>query len=465
MKSRFVGQCSTVVIVALSLYLITTISCTNKHLFFSASDFFYPLLKSPQTLQTLLEQLPPTPTPTPTNLSHLLFGILASEKAWPHRRAYIESWWRPNATRGFLFLDKPPPAALLPWSAASPPYRVSDDLSGIVNKPDTRAQRMVHGIMEAVREAEAGEEGEFRWLIMGDDDSIFYVDNMVDVVAKLDHRKYHYLGGQSEFIMSSYWFSFEQAFGGAGIMLSYATAKAMAGGMENCLKRYSFLKSADNTTKNCIADIGINLSQQMGNHQIDLLGDISGLLSSHPPSPLLSLHHFDKVDPIFPTRDRFESTRHLMTAAEADQSRMLQQTICYHRQRNWSVSIAWGYSAQIYEKIMPRSYLQMPMETFRPWVKTPAPPYYRFNTRPRTRDPCNAPHVFFLELVEKETERRREVMTTYGRAWPRDLRPCAADGVSSADGINMISVYSPAAKRTQVNILQHFYFIFYLILN
>ena len=180
---------------------------------------------------------------------------------------------------------------------------------------------------------------------MGDDDSIFYVDNIVELLAKHDHTRYMYLGGQSEFIMSSYWFSFNQAFGGAGIILSYPLAKALAAGIDSCIKRYAFLDSADNTTKNCIADIGVNLSPQMGSHQIDLHGDISGLLSSHPLSPLLSLHHFDAVDPIFPTRDRFESTRHLMTAAAADQSRMLQQTICHHRQTNWTISIAWGYSA------------------------------------------------------------------------------------------------------------------------
>ncbi|XP_057797875.1 uncharacterized protein LOC131013956 [Salvia miltiorrhiza] len=442
MKMKFVGQCSSLLILGLALYLIS-ISCTNKRLLFPASDFFYPLLKPTQFPETPL----PTNT-TPTNLSHLVFGLLGSEKGWCHRRAYIESWWRPNATRGVLFLDKAPSAALLPWPGGLPPYKVSDDLTGILNKSDIRAQRMVHGIMEAVREM--GDE-EFRWLVMGDDDSIFYVDNIADVVATYDHSKYFYLGGQSEFIMSSYWFSFNQAFGGAGIILSAPLAKALAADMENCLKRYAFLNSADNTTKNCIADIGANLSPQMGNHQIDLRGDISGLLSSHPLSPLLSLHHLDVVDPIFPFRDRFESARHLMTAAAVEQSRMLQQIICHDKESNWSISIAWGYSAQIYETIFPRSYLQMPLETFKPWMKTSSPPpYYRFNTRPRSNDPCEAPHSFFLEVVEK-AEERREIITTYARAWPRPLPPCSLTGAHSADGINMIQVYSPASKRNQMD--------------
>ncbi|XP_047978865.1 uncharacterized protein LOC125220766 [Salvia hispanica] len=362
MKSRIV----VLLILCLTLYQIS-ISCINKQLISPASG----VLKS-ESLNII---------PAPTNLSHLLFGILGSEKAWRHRKAYTESWWRPGATRGALFLDKLPSEA---WSPTLPPYRVSDDLRGLlINKHDLRASRMVHGILEVMREFAAGDHQQVRWVVMGDDDTIFFVDNIVEVLARLDHTRYFYLGGQSEFLMSGYWFSFEEAFGGAGIIMSYPVAKALAEDMDGCLKRYAYLFSSDNTTKNCIADIGTNLSPQMGSHQIDLLGDISGFLSSHPLSPLLSLHHMDKVEPIFPSRDRFESTRHLMRAAAADQSRMLQQTICHHRQTNWTISIAWGYSAQIYETIFPRSHLQMPLETFKPWSKRRdiSLPFYKFNTR------------------------------------------------------------------------------------
>lgn len=146
MKSNIVGQCSTLLILCLALYIFT-ISCTNKRLIFSASDFFNPLLKSKPQI--------PAPYP-PTNLSHVVFGLLGSEKAWSHRKAYIGSWWRPGATRGTLFLDKAPSGE---WSPSLPPYRVSDDLSGLLNKSNIRPQRMVHGIMEIVREM--GDE-EFR---------------------------------------------------------------------------------------------------------------------------------------------------------------------------------------------------------------------------------------------------------------------------------------------------------------
>lgn len=208
---------------------------------------------------------------SPTNLSHLVFGLLGSEKAWHHRKAYIESWWRPNATVGYLLLDKPPTGELLPWHPYSPPYRVSDNVTRVVEETkhvNPRVARMVHGIMEIVRDAPQRSTGTLRWVVMGDDDSIFLVDNLVDLLAQYDHTKYYYLGGHSEFIPANYHFSFKQAFGGAGIVLSYPLAMAMADGIMDCLKRYSHLNSADKTTGYCIADLGVNLSPHQGFHQV-----------------------------------------------------------------------------------------------------------------------------------------------------------------------------------------------------
>nr|GMD21486.1 uncharacterized protein LOC109152267 [Ipomoea batatas] len=392
---------------------------------------------------------------SPTNLSHLVFGLLGSEKAWHHRKAYVESWWRPNATVGFLLLDKSPGEELLPWPASSPPYQVSDNVSRVVeetNHVNPRVARMVHGIMETVRDAPQRVTGTpLRWVVMGDDDSIFMVDNLVDVLAQYDHTKYYYLGGHSEFIPANYHFSFKQAFGGAGIVLSFPLAMAMADGIMDCLKRYSHLNSADKTTGYCIADLGVNLSPHQGFHQIDMQGDISGFLSSHPNAPLISLHHFDKVTPIFPSMTRPESARHFMVAANSNQPRMLQQLLCFHRPRNWSFSVAWGYSANIYETILPRSYLQKPIETFRTWGPSPGPPHWIFDVRKRTTtDPCLVPHAFFLEEVSVARD-NDEIVTTYRRSWRRGLPACfASEGDQSADRISKIVVYSPVTKPAKV---------------
>ncbi|KAL8545137.1 hypothetical protein ACS0TY_005360 [Phlomoides rotata] len=368
---------------------------------------------------------------------------MGSVKTWPHRRAYLEAWWRPKKTRGYVFLDRPPTPDLLPWPQTAPPYRVVDNLSHIFRHIKPRFElmpRMVHGILELFRE----ENDDVRWIVMADDDTIFFVDNIVDVLAEYDHTKYYYLGWHSESVISNHWFSFDQAFGGGGIVLSYPLAKALVRDMEACLVRYAQSSSADLITMTCIADIGV-----------DLVGDFSGYLSAHPKVPVMTFHHFDALDPIFPNKNRFESTRHLMKAADVDQSRLLQQTICYHHHKNWSLSVAWGYSVQIYERIMPRSYLQIPIETFRPWARGPKPPFYMFNTRPLSNDPCEAPHFLFFDSVYKK---KGDVVTTYLRVRPRGIATaCSSAGNHSADSISSIRVISPPQKRLQTKDMYLYY--------
>ncbi|CAH2042662.1 unnamed protein product [Thlaspi arvense] len=182
---------------------------------------------------------------------------------------------------------------------------------------------------------------------------------------------------------------------------------------------------------------------------VDLKGDISGYLSSHPQSPLMSLHHFDQIEPIFPSLDRFQSANHLMKTARVDQSRMLQQTICYHQKTDWSFSISWGYSAHIYENIIPRTMLKRPLETFEPWVNRKEPPHYLFNTRwPPFSDDCNAPHVFFFDSID--TSKTDQIVTTYVRSKPRGLETCSSSGNHSADHISKVRVFSPATKLLRV---------------
>lgn len=187
--------------------------------------------------------------------------------------------------------------------------------------------------------------------------------------------------------------------------------------------------------------------------QIDMVHDISGFLSAHPQAPLISLHHLDIASPIFPAADRHKSVRHLMTAAKFDQSRLLQQTVCYHKQNNWAFSIAWGYSAYIYEQYIPRSILKRPFETFTPWSLKRRPPDYMFNTRLLVHnDSCETPHIFFFRSITRirnSNTRTDEIVTTYKRYKDRGLPPCSSN--HSADYISKIRVYSPVTKLNFVS--------------
>ncbi|PWA66116.1 hypothetical protein CTI12_AA329640 [Artemisia annua] len=344
-------------------------------------------------------------------------------RAWGDRISYFREWYRPNVTKGYIFFDEEPTQDILPWPDYLPPYRVSENTT----KFEVYSRhihpiviRIVRTILETFREGDK----DVRWYIMGDDDTIFFLDNLVELLGRYDHTKYFYIGGVSECIKSNFDFSFEMAFGGAGFALSYPLVEALVANLDQCIGVYPFYWVSDQILSACIADLGVPLTPEKGFHQIDLVDDISGLLSAHPQTPLISLHHLDIALPIFPKLDRHKSVRHLMKPAKHDQSRLLQQTVCYHKPKDWAFSIAWGYSAYIYEQFTPRSVLRRPFETFTPWSLEKNPPDYMFNAREITNDSCEAPHIFYLRS--------------------RNLPPCSSN--HSADYIKKIRVYSPVTK-------------------
>ncbi|XP_015169557.1 uncharacterized protein [Solanum tuberosum] len=385
---------------------------------------------------------------THTNISHLVFGITSSSRTWKNRISYVESWWKPNITRGFVFLESfPKDHQLLPWPYSScPPFKVSEDTSRYKMYDKHPIQQTIR-MARVVEETFKMENKSARWYIMAGDDTIFFIDNLVEVLSKYDHRKYFYVGMNSETHASNVAHSFNMAFGGGGYAFSYALVEAMVENLDICIKRYQTYYGGDHILQSCVADLGVSLTQEKGFHQIDLHGDISGFLSAHPQSPLISLHHLDYVDPIFPFMNHSQSLNHLMKVAKNGQfqSRLLQQSICYHKPKNWTFSISWGYSIQIYESIFPPSFIQIPLQTFIPWSKL-YKPFFVFNTRLPNNNPCDAPHVLFFESIKNISSGSYNLVTNYTRRYSRKLPPCLSNGNHSANHISEIHVLSPMKK-------------------
>lgn len=132
--------------------------------------------------------------------------------------------------------------------------------------------------------------------------------------------------------------------------------------------------------------------------QMDVRGSPFGLLSAHPIAPLISLHHLDYVQPIFPGLNRAESIRRLMTAYVSDPGRTLQQSFCYHPTRNWSVSISWGYNVQLYPFFVTAKDLSTPLQTFLTWGSWSQEPF-AFNTRSMSFNPCDRPVIHYFDRV------------------------------------------------------------------
>lgn len=211
-----------------------------------------------------------SPVNSPTNISHIMFVLVGSLRTWKHRKPYIEAWWRPNQTRGNIFLDFPPSPELLPWSSSSPPFVVNEDVAKLRVFQKLRSPiqvRLFRSILEAFK---LKHNKDVRWYVMVDDDSLVFVDNLVEVLSKYDHTEYQYIGTNSECIMSNFYFSFDMGFGGAGYALSYPLVEALAPTIDQCIERYPNMMVSDYLCSSCLADLGVHLTQEKGFHQVCL---------------------------------------------------------------------------------------------------------------------------------------------------------------------------------------------------
>ncbi|CAD6342480.1 unnamed protein product [Miscanthus lutarioriparius] len=287
----------------------------------------------------LTSNVPPPPAPKPedsssepTSLRHVVFGIASSKRTLPLRLPLLRLWLRAPA-RAFLFLDAPAPdadARDLPPGLA---LRVSADAShfpythprGLPSA--VRVARIAGELVSALKQQQLQEE-EVRWLVLADDDTAFVLPNLLHTLRRYDHREPWYLGARSESAAQNAWHGFAMAYGGGGIAVSWPLARRLARVVDSCVLRYPHLYGSDARIYACLAELGVELTHEPGFHQIDLHGDISGLLRAHPLSPFVSLHHLDHVYPLYPGMDRTRAMQHFFRAASADPARILQQTMC-----------------------------------------------------------------------------------------------------------------------------------------
>ncbi|GAA0141224.1 hypothetical protein Leryth_013637 [Lithospermum erythrorhizon] len=348
-----------------------------------------------------------------TGLEHIVFGIAASSKLWSKRKSYIKLWWKPELKmRGIVWLDSkvknyPNEKGLLPE------LRISEDTSkfSYKNKQGHRsAIRISRIVSETLR---LGMEN-VRWFVMGDDDTVFVTDNLVRVLNKYDHNQYYYIGSSSESHLQNIYFSYGMAYGGGGFAISYPLAKALVKMQDRCIQRYPVLYGSDDRMQACMAELGVPLTREVGFHQYDVYGNLFGLLAAHPVAPLVTLHHLDVVEPIFPNATRVEALQRLTIPIKLDSAGLMQQSICYDKDKSWTVSVSWGFAIQVFRGVLSPREVEMPSRTFLNWYRRADYTAYAFNTRPVMRNICQKPFVFYMTKA-KMNHSLEETVSHYTR--------------------------------------------------
>ncbi|CAN6290853.1 unnamed protein product [Urochloa humidicola] len=351
----------------------------------------------------------------PTGLRHIVFGIGASSSLWASRREYIKVWWRPGEMRGFVWLDKPVPE--LYYDSR----RNASGLPGIKISGNTSAFPYTHGagsrsalrITRIVSESfRLGLPGA-RWYVMGDDDTVFFPDNLAGVLSRYDHTQPYYVGNPSESHIQNLIFSYGMAFGGGGFAISAALAEQVARMQDGCIGRYPALYGSDDRVHACMSELGVPLTRHLGLHQCDLWGDVLGLLGAHPVAPLVTLHHLDFLQPVFPTvRSRTAALRRLFAGPVAlDPAAVAQQSVCYDAAKEWTVSVSWGFAVVVVRGVLSPREMETPMRTFLNWYRRADYTAYAFNTRPVARHPCQRPQVYYMRQARLDRTRKRNTTT------------------------------------------------------
>lgn len=172
------------------------------------------------------------------------------------------------------------------------------------------------------------------------------------------------------------------------------------------VSRYPQLFGSDDRMHACITELGVPIIKNGGFHQFDIFGDPLGLMAAHPLTPLLSIHHLDVIEPVFPNMSKVGAVRRLMRAAEVEQASMLQQTIVYGRHRKYSFSISSGYVVRAYAGFVAPWELEEVPRTFRSWYGATAQSHFPFNTRELPAEVCKQPTLFYVR--DRAPERTSE---------------------------------------------------------
>ncbi|KAJ9549309.1 hypothetical protein OSB04_021852 [Centaurea solstitialis] len=325
---------------------------------------------------------------SPTSLDHVVFGIASNARSWPQRKEYVKMWWKPDQMRGCAFLDVPLKNDTVSSDASLlPPVCISDDTSRF-RYTWRGGLRSAIRVARVVSETVALNHSNVRWFVFGDDDTVFFPENLVKTLSKYDHELMYFIGSNSESFVQNRFFSFSMAFGGAGFAISYPLAKTLAKVLDSCLERYPHLYGSDGRISSCLAELGVGITREPDGYDWKPVWTISSASNDTVGiSP-----HTDYMDPIFPNMTNRDAMRHLYKAAELDPHRILQQTVCYDRWFSWTISVSWGYAIEVFgNHVLLPDVLRVPA-TFKPWKKgNLLNTLFSFDMREHNKDPCKRP--------------------------------------------------------------------------
>jgi hypothetical protein len=234
------------------------------------------------------------------------------------------------------------------------------------------------------------------WFAIGDDDTIWFINNLLKTLEEYNSSKLIYLGNISDRNESIQRHGNDYAYGGGGILLSKPLIQLINQYYQQCQKLFFNLLGGDQILGKCITQLlNINLTINKHFHQIDLQGNIQGFLQSGI-NGLVTLHHMFSLWEPFP-EEHFKYEKDILNTIQLAyytfHQLFFQRFFKRNFQSNQTLLLTIGYSFTLFNRILSLEELNQVEIT---WENSQL---YQIQTRPKENNKIN---WFFKQLITQD---------------------------------------------------------------
>jgi hypothetical protein len=194
-----------------------------------------------------------------------------------------------------------------------------------------------------------------QWFAISDDDTIWFIDNLLKTLEQYNSSKLIYLGNLSDKNDTVYRHGSYYAYGGAGILLTKPLVSLFSKSFQVCRKRFVHMFGGDEMIGKCLTQIlKVNLTINKHFHQMDHEGDMEGYFQSGMEG-LVTLHHMFSLWEPFPSEhieNEIEILKLIEIAYQRLNSDYLKRYFKINKQKNQTLLLTNGYSFTLFNRIL-----------------------------------------------------------------------------------------------------------------
>ncbi|CAF1330569.1 unnamed protein product [Adineta steineri] len=191
-----------------------------------------------------------------------------------------------------------------------------------------------------------------KWLLIGDDDTLWFIPNLIRTLNEYDYRAPIYLGDYSDSREALNRFGNYYAYGGGGIAFSRPVAQRLISSIPDC-DVYKDLFGGDMILGKCVNEkVGTNLTRDDRFHQMDINKDATGYFESGIQG-LVSIHHMFSWWSLVPgwmSIDKIEILHLFYEAYQTTSYSYLKRYVWIDSMVNKTLVLTLGYSVTIYNQ-------------------------------------------------------------------------------------------------------------------